>query len=87
MRSRRRQVGFGHPHAPAVHAAAAHEQRARLPHEPHAERPALHHQPRARVQLARVVADEVAQQPERGRLGGRARARACGLTTFAPRLA
>ena len=65
---RRRQRRLGHAHAPAVHAPPAHEQRARLPHEPHAERAALHHEPRARVQLARVVADEVAEQAERGRL-------------------
>ena len=58
-------------HAPAVHAPAAraHEQRARLPHEPDAERAALEHEPGARVQLARLVADEVAEQPERGRSG------------------
>ena len=76
-----------HPHAPAVHAPPAHEQRARLPHEPDAERAALEHEPRARVQLARLVPDQVAEQararsPRRPR-----RARARGLTTFAPRFA
>ena len=63
------------------------QQRTRLPHEPHAERAAFHHQSRARVQLARPVADEIAEQAERGPLGAsRPRAR-FGLTTFAPRLA
>ena len=54
--------------APAVHAApaGAHEQRARLADQPDAEAAALHHEAGARVQVARVVADEVAEQPERG---------------------
>ena len=68
MRSLGRQTGVRRSHAPAVHAPPAHEQRAGLPHEPDAERAALEHEPRARVQLARVVADEVAEQAERGRL-------------------
>ena len=77
MRSEDGSVGVRHPHAPAVHAPPADEQRARLPHEPDAERAALHHQARARVQLARLVADQVAEQAERGRLRGLAqRARA-----------
>ena len=82
-------AGSVRAHAPAVHAppAAAHEQRAGLPHEPDAERAALHHQPGARVQLARLVADEVAEQPERGRLRRVPRRARFGLTTFAPRLA
>ena len=47
----------------------AHEHRARLADEPDAERAALRHQPGPRVQLARVVADEVAEQAERHPLG------------------
>ena len=43
--------------------------------------------PVRRVQLARVVADEVAEQPERRALGGLAAPRGRGRTTFAPRWA
>ena len=39
------------------------------------------------MQLARLVADEVAEQPERGPLGAPASRRRRGSTTFAPRLA
>ena len=55
-----RQPLVVHVHAPAVHAAAAHEQRAGLPHDPDAERAALEHEAGAGVQLARLVADQVA---------------------------
>ena len=61
-------------HAEAVHAPAAraHEQRAGLPHQPGAEAPALGHEAGAGVQLARLVADQVAQQPDAGRRAGAA---------------
>ena len=68
IRSLDGSAGVGGSHAPAVHAAPAHEQRAGLPHEPDAERAALEHEPGAGVQLPRFVADEVAEQPERRRL-------------------
>ena len=63
--------------APAVDAAAAgpHEQRAGLADEPDAERAALEHEAGARVQVARLVADEVAEQAERGALRPAVRAR------------
>ena len=66
----RRQRAVLDVHAPAVHAAAAraHEQRAGLADQPDAERAALEHQAGAGVQLARLVADEVAEQPDRGPL-------------------
>jgi hypothetical protein len=67
-------------HAPAVDAppAGAHEQGAGLPDEPRAERAALEGEPGARVQLARVVGQQVAEQAERRplRAGGGARPRA-----------
>ena len=76
MRSADGSVGSSDAHAPAVHAPAAgpDEQRARLADDPDAERAALEHEPGARVQLARVVADEVAEQPERRRAPARRRA-------------
>ena len=49
--------------------------------------PALEHEPGPRVQLARVVADEVAEQAERGALGRAVARGAFGRTTFAPRCA
>ena len=63
--------------APAVHAppAGRDQQRAGLAHQPDAERAALQHQAGPRVQLARLVADEVAEQPERAALGARRAAR------------
>ena len=54
-------------HQQYTRAGRAHEQRARLADDPDAERAALDHEPGAGVQLARVVADEVAEQPERRR--------------------
>ena len=85
----RRQRGVGHAHAPAVHApaAAADEQRAGLARRARRpSRPRSSTSPVARVQLARVVADEVAEQPER-RAPRRRPARRVrrGRTTFAPR--
>ena len=67
-------------HAPAVDPppAGAHEQRARLPDEPDAERAALQREPRAGVQLARVVAEQVAEQAERRALRRRRRRAAAG---------
>ena len=57
-------------HAPADDAAAAgHQQRAGLPDQPDAEPAALEHEAGAGVQRAGVVADEVAEQPERRPLG------------------
>ena len=89
MRSAEAAPGSGTLHAPAEHAppAGRHEHRARLPHEPDAERAALEHQAGPRVQLARVVADEVAEQPERALLGRVRPPRGLGRTTFAPRRA
>ena len=71
MRSAGGQPGLGHLDAPAEHAppAGRHEHRAGLADEPDAERAALRHQAGLRVQLARVVADEVAEQAERALLG------------------
>ena len=90
MRSRAGSVGVGDAARTSSTRAGrrADEQRARLPDEPDAERAALQHEAGPRVQLARLVADEVAEQPERGALGARP-ARGCGFgrTTFAPRLA
>ena len=69
-------------------ARRAHEHRARLADEPDAERAALEHEPGPRVQLARVVADEVAEQPERASARARrSRARLAAARTFAPRCA
>ena len=58
-------------HAPAVDppAAGADEERSLLADEPRAEPAALEHQPGRGEQLALVVADEVAEQPERDDLG------------------
>ena len=84
-----RQPGLGDLHAPAEHPppAGRHEQGAGLADQPDAERAALAAQPGPRVQLARVVADEVAEQAERDPLGRGVGRAACGRTTLAPRRA
>ena len=58
-----------------------------LPHEPDAERAALGHEAGACVQLARIVADQVAEQAERGRAPARRRRADAAGRTVAPRLA
>ena len=84
----RRQLAV-HLHAPAVGPAPAgpDQQRARLSHQPDAEGAALEHEPGAGVQLARLVADEVAEQAERGRAPARRPSARRGRTTSAPRFA
>ena len=64
-----RQVRVVDADAEAVDGAcAADEQRARLADEPRPEPAGLEHEAGARVQVARVVVDEVAEQAERGAL-------------------
>ena len=74
-------------HAEAVHAAAAvgHEQRARLAHEPDAEPAALERQPGRALELALLVAEQVAEQALRHRLGALVARAPFGRSTFAPR--
>ena len=67
----RRQVAVGRPHAEAVDALSAvrNQDGACLAEQPDAERAALHRQPGLALQVARVVAEQVAEQPLRDRLG------------------
>ena len=88
MRSPPGRSGSSTPHAVADARAARRGRTSSAPaspDEPHAQPPALEHQPGARVQVARVVADEVPEQPDRSALGAGRRAAACGRTTLAPR--
>ena len=80
MRSAEGSVRSSDVHAPAVDAAAAgpHEHGAGLADQPDAERAALEHEAGARVQVARLVADEVAEQAERRALRPAVRARPRG---------
>ena len=91
-------VRLGDPHAPRVDPPPprAHEEDALLADQPDAEASALEHQPRLGDQLARLVADQVAEQPERDALrlgvtrrGARSALRSLpiGTTERAPRRA
>ena len=83
---RRRQVGVGHPHAPAVHAAAGRGRAARPP-PPRATRRARRAPVTRPVRACRSRASWPTRSPSRPSavaLGRRRRARARGLTTFAP---
>ena len=85
---RARQVGVVDAHAEAVHApaAGAHEQRARLAHEPDAERAALEHEPGA-ARAARARRGRRGRRAARARSARRPRGARRGRTTLAPRLA
>ena len=67
----RGQRGVGHPDAVAVDppAARADEERAGLPEHPHPEPAPLDRHPRPRLQVARTMIEQVAEQPHRHALG------------------
>ena len=67
-----RQVALGDAHAVALHAPAAgpHQERAGRSDQPRPERAALKRQSGAGAQLARLVTEEISQQPERAPLRG-----------------
>ena len=73
----RRQLGVGGGHAEAVHAPAARhdEQRAALADEPDAERGALERQAGLALELALLVAEQVAEEALRHGLAGGSPAR------------
>ena len=81
MRSPLGSVGVVDAHAAAVaprRPPRPHEQRAGLAHEPHAERPRSSTSPVRACSVARLVADQVAEQADRARLGLGRRAAALG---------
>ena len=86
---RGRQLGIRRRDAEAVHAPAArrHEQRARLAHEPDAELAALEREAGAALELALVVAEQVAEEALGDRLAAPALRAPFGRTTLAPRKA
>ena len=89
MRSADGSSGSVDAHAEAVHPAPA-RRTSSAPASPTSHvpsRPGSSTSPVARVQLARVVVDEVAEQAERGALRPASAAPARGRTTFAPRWA
>ena len=83
------QLGIADLHAEAVHhpTARADEEGARLPHQPGPQRATLGDEARRRVDLARPVADQVAEQPQRGALRRLVPPARRGRTTLAPRWA
>ena len=82
-------AGLTDPHAEAMHpmSARANEDRPLLTDQPGAEPAALKRKAGLAEQLARVVADQIAEQSQRGALRLRSPAPSIGFTPRAPRRA